>query len=75
MLTRSHYRAIAEAFAQQARTFPEAQNALFTLALNIAQVLTENNPRFDRGRFFAACFPLPPEPKASLDPDGQSIVA
>ena len=52
-MTRKDYIAIANAICEASHTAPSA--AIDTLAHKLADVCANDNPRFDRQRFLAAC--------------------
>ena len=55
-MTRKHYRAIAEVIDRVRRDHPEATSALWDVVHGLEYALRQDNPRFDRERFRAACF-------------------
>lgn len=54
-MTRKHYVAIARAFESMLPVSDEVLMDLRILANRIAFVAEQDNPRFDRQRFLAAC--------------------
>ena len=57
MMTRKHYREIADVLAGERasmRDYPDAVRAIDNLTCSLAQVMKRDNPRFDYGRFYAA---------------------
>lgn len=68
-LTRKDFEAIASGFRnsfdldmlQDVKGHPERENLAFVgiehAIMSVANVLAESNPRFDRMKFFEACFP------------------
>ena len=69
MMTRKHYRAIAESISKARQLeksrlvaglnnvaeFSAIDNALESVVNNLIIVLREDNPRFDSGKFITAC--------------------
>ena len=61
MLTRKHFNAIAQAFAETSGDYenPEVSQAVTAvrayLAMAIADISANENPRFDAQRFYKAC--------------------
>lgn len=53
-MTRKHYVRLAQILARP-QTSPEARRAVREIALDLAAYLASENPRFDMGRFIAAC--------------------
>jgi hypothetical protein len=63
-MTRKHFEAIAARFSHAltligtgTRDADTARNAVWRVALDIADDLANENPRFDRARFVKACEP------------------
>jgi len=52
MMTKKHFEQMAGSVEKLARTH---YDAAYDLANDLADVCEEDNPRFDRGRFFEAC--------------------
>lgn len=64
MMSRKHYRAIAECFHEAHEAEHNRAEDIFSMArlgalarvqTSLAKKLREDNPRFDTGRFLAAC--------------------
>lgn len=61
MFTRQHYRAIAEIIKKEYTRFDnickddEGKLAIQSIARSLADYFVDNNPRFDRQKFLAAC--------------------
>lgn len=64
MMSRKNYRAIADAFSDQLDKLVHTQSiaereavrdALYSLAIDVANHMQADNPRFDRPQFFMAC--------------------
>lgn len=59
MMSRKHYKAIAEAIACEVERNGGEQNdtlvSLMSVAGSLAKVMSEDNPRFDRNKFLVAC--------------------
>lgn len=57
-MSRKHFEVIAEAIKNSAsslRDTPEHTDAIGCVARSLAAVFADENPRFDRARFLAAC--------------------
>jgi predicted nucleic acid-binding protein len=52
---RKHYVLIAQAIRKMRRQHGDRYGFIAAVAENVADVLAADNPRFDRGRFLAAC--------------------
>lgn len=58
MITRKHYKKIAEVIREEADAMGGnigGYAAVTSLALTLADVFAEDNPRFDKQRFMKAC--------------------
>lgn len=55
-MTRKHFQAIADVFAGEiaVTASPEGKLALANAAISLGHVLRQENPRFDRQRFYRA---------------------
>lgn len=55
-MTRKHYRKIAEVIrVHTENTTPEELAVASSIAVNLTDVLRDDNPNFDTDRFLAAC--------------------
>lgn len=68
-MTRQHYTAIAAAIA----SVPMSPATRTTLIARLQSAFLDDNPRFDRARFTAAC--TPPPVVADAPPDGPKRAA
>jgi hypothetical protein len=78
MLSRKHYKALAAvikaAYEEAASSSTEVEDWKSTQSINfiydrMVQYLADDNPRFDRSRFHAAC--VPDEPVQPVPPRGR----
>ena len=58
-MTKRDYTLIAKAIRQARAEYEDATEPLCSLELALAAAFAEQNPRFDRVRFFNACIPKP----------------
>jgi hypothetical protein len=57
MFTRKHFDVIAEVISKELLWFqnPNGNKAIRTVARSLADKFADDNPRFDREKFYAAC--------------------
>ena len=55
--TKQHYIAVAKAIQEVAKEMDDAaaESALSRLAMRLADIFKDDNPRFDKGYFLTAC--------------------
>jgi hypothetical protein len=56
-MTRKDYVKFAEMLRQKRQLIEDSSSTLLDLTISIADIFAQDNPKFDREKFYAACEP------------------